>query len=163
MAPGGPWHQNPRSKCSKRWLGDPFEPMFDFLLVFVPKQCASLVNRDNFCVAQRQQCPCVAITQCPCVAITQCPCVAITQCPCVAITQCPCVAITQCPCVAITQSCAGGGGGRDRLRILVGHVEAAAKYSGAVCTGLILSMVDCGFMVNINHAAPPSTMGPWLI
>merc|ERR1711990_456895 len=92
MAPGGPWHQFPRSKCSKRWLGDPFEPIFDFWPIFAPKQCASLVNRDNFCVAQRQQCPCVAITQCPCVAITQWPCVAIRQCPCVAITQCPCAA-----------------------------------------------------------------------
>ena len=32
-----------------------------------------------------------------------------------------------------------------------------------VPSGLILSMVDGGFVVDINHAAPPSTMGPWLI
>ena len=55
MAPGGPWDHFPRPECSKRWHGDPFGDIFDFWLIFAQKQCASVLNRNNFCVAQRQK------------------------------------------------------------------------------------------------------------
>ena len=54
MAPGGLWDHFPRPECSKRWHGDPFGDIFDFWSIFAQNQCASLLNGDNFCVAQRQ-------------------------------------------------------------------------------------------------------------
>ena len=54
MAPGGPWEYFSRPECSKRWHGAPFGDISDFLLIFVQKHCASVLNRSNFCVAQRQ-------------------------------------------------------------------------------------------------------------
>ena len=46
MAPGGPWDQFPRPKCSKRWHGDPFGDMFDFGLIFLHRNIMSLVKND---------------------------------------------------------------------------------------------------------------------
>ena len=64
MAPGGPWDHFPRPECSKRWHGDPFGDIFDFWSIFCPETMCSLLNRNNFCVAQRQLLCCTETNLC---------------------------------------------------------------------------------------------------
>ena len=47
MAPGGPWDAFPCPERSKRWHGDLFRDIFDFVSIIAQKYGVSVLHRDN--------------------------------------------------------------------------------------------------------------------